>query len=73
MSVNSIAPNPSNQATRNGSVVLSYDKLQARHTLIVWIYFQVNPTNVGKRREDVALDNGSTPIARIHRSLTIFP
>lgn len=41
--------------------------------LVFWIYFQVNPTNVGKRREDVELDDGATPIATVHRSLTIFP
>jgi hypothetical protein len=73
MSLNSLEPNPSNQSTQNGSVVLSYNKLQAGHTLIVWLYFQVNPTNVGKRREDVELEDGSTAIAGVHRSLTIFP
>lgn len=73
MSVNSLEPAPSGQGTRNGSVVLSYPKLAAGHTLIVWIYFQVNPTNVGKRTENVELDDGSTAIDRIHRSMTIFP
>jgi hypothetical protein len=73
MSENSLAPNPSSQTNLDGRVVLSYNKLVAGHTLIVWLYFQVNPTNVGKRREDVELDNGATVIARVHRSLTIFP
>ena len=73
MSVNSIEPNPNTEGTQNGSVVLSYNGLPAGHTLIVWVYFQVNPTNVGKRTEDFELEDGSMPIARIHRSLTIFP
>jgi hypothetical protein len=73
MSVNSLEPNPSNEGTQNGSVVLSFNKLPAGHTLIVWLYFQVNPTNVGKRREDVELEDGSAVIAAVHRSLTIFP
>jgi hypothetical protein len=73
MSVNSIEPNPSNESTQNGSVVLSYNKLAAGHRLIVWIYFQVNPTNVGDRRENVELEDGSTPIVAVHRSMTIFP
>ena len=73
MSENSLEPNPSNESTRNGRVVLSYDKLSAGQTLIAWLYFQVNPTNVGKRREDVELDDGSTAITHVHRSLTIFP
>jgi hypothetical protein len=73
MSVNSIVPNPSSQTNLEGRVVLSYNKLAAGHSLIAWLYFQANPTNVGKRREDVELDDGATMITRVHRSLTIFP
>jgi hypothetical protein len=73
MSENSLEPNPSSQTNENGSVVLSYTKLAAGHRLLVWLYFQVNPTNVGKRTEDVELDDGATMITRVHRSLTIFP
>ena len=53
MSENSMAPNPSSETNEDGRVVLSYNKLAAGHKLLVWLYFQVNPTNVGKRREDV--------------------
>jgi hypothetical protein len=73
MSENSMEPNPSSQTNLDGRVVFSYPKLAAGHTLIEWLYFQVNPTNVGERREDVELDDGSTMITRVHRSLTIFP
>jgi hypothetical protein len=73
MSVNSLAPNPTAQSSANGRVTLTYNKLAAGHTLIVWLYFQVNPTNVGKRSEDVQLNDGSNAITSIHRSLTIFP
>lgn len=73
MSENSLAPNPSSETNENGRVVLAYTKLAAGHTLIAWLYFQVNPTNVGKRRENVELDDGSSVITTVHRSLTIFP
>ena len=73
MSVNSIQPEPSNQSSHNGQVGLSYDKLDAGQKLVVWLYFQVNPTNVGKRRENVELNDGPTPLVHLHRSLTIFP
>jgi hypothetical protein len=73
MSVNSIAPEPSNETSHNGQVVLAYGNLPAGQSLICWIYFQVNPTNVGNRREDVELLDGSTPLLHIHRSLTVFP
>jgi hypothetical protein len=73
MSVNSLEPEPSKEGSKNGKVVLSYGKLAAGEKLIAWIYFQVNPTNVGKRREDVEIADNSKPLAYIHRSLTIFP
>jgi hypothetical protein len=73
MSENSLEPNPSSQTNENGRVVLSYNTLAAGHKLVAWLYFQVNPTNVGKRREDVELDNGAIMVTRVHRSLTIFP
>jgi hypothetical protein len=73
MSVNSLVPNPTNQTNSNGRVVLAYNKLAAGHTMLAWLYFQVNPTNVGERREDIELDDGAVPITTVHRSLTIFP
>jgi hypothetical protein len=73
MSLNSLVPNPSNQTNSNGRVVMSFNKVAAGHTLSVWLYFQVNPTNVGDRRENVELENAGTPIVTVHRSLTIFP
>jgi hypothetical protein len=73
MSENSVAPNPTDQTSSNGRVTFTYGKLAAGHTLTVWLYFQVNPTNVGKRSEDVELNDGSQPITGVRRSLTIFP
>lgn len=73
MSVNSIVPEPEEEASEDGHVQLSYGKLGAGESLVARIYFQVNPTNVGKRREDVILADGETPLLTVHRSLTIFP
>jgi hypothetical protein len=73
MSVNSVEPQPSTESSSNGAVTLSYDKLQAGQSLVVWLYFQVNPTNVGKHTEDIALYDGQHRLARIHRSVTVFP
>jgi hypothetical protein len=73
MSVNSIEPEPTEESSENGQVVLSYGQMNAGDTLSFWIYFQANPTNVGKRREDVEARDGSTPLVHVHRSMTIFP
>jgi hypothetical protein len=61
------------ETSSNGRVTLTYGKLAAGHTLTVWLYFQVNPTNVGKRSEDIELNDGSHPVTSVHRSLTTFP
>jgi hypothetical protein len=73
MSVNSIVPEPEQEASKDGRVQLTYGKLEAGESLVSRIYFQVNPTNVGKRRENVILADGETPLLAVHRSLTIFP
>lgn len=73
MSVNSIVPEPTESSSEDGQVVLHYGKLEPDHKFVFWVYFQVNPTNVGKRREDVEVRDDMTPLAHIHRSMTIFP
>jgi hypothetical protein len=35
--------------------------------------FQVNPTNVGHRSQDVTLADGNTALVTLHRNVTIFP
>lgn len=73
MSVNSIVPEPEEESSKNGRLQLTYGALPAGESLASRIYFQVNPTNVGKRREDVTVADGNTPLATVNRSLTIFP
>jgi Mn2+/Fe2+ NRAMP family transporter len=68
MSVNSIVPEPTEETSENGRV-----ELPAGHTLVSWIYFMVNPTNVGKRTENIDVLDGSNVLVHIHRALTIFP
>jgi hypothetical protein len=35
--------------------------------------FQVNPTNVGRRSQDVGLYDGDTALVSVDRTVTIFP
>ena len=73
MRINSIVPEPTEESSEEGQVVLDYGKLEPNHKVVFWIYAQVNPTNLGKRREDVEIRDDMTPLAHIHRSMTIFP
>jgi hypothetical protein len=73
MQVNSIEPNPVGEAGRDGHVVLSYDALDAGERLVVWMQFEVDPTNTGHRSYGLELDDAETKVAGIQRDLTIFP
>jgi hypothetical protein len=73
MSVNSIEPAPTNQASRDGDLELSFGSLGPGERLVVYMQFQVNPTNVGRRPADVSLYDGETPVAAVDRTLTVFP
>jgi hypothetical protein len=73
MQVNSIEPAPVGEASRYGRVVLSYDTLQPGDVLRVWLQFEVNPTNVGRRSYALALDDAERPVARLARDITVLP
>jgi hypothetical protein len=73
MQVNSINPQPVDEASRNGRVVLDLGHIPAGELVTYWIEFQVNPTTVGRRRQDVELDDGPKQILTAHRTLMVYP
>jgi hypothetical protein len=73
MQVNSIVPQPVQDASRNGRVVYDLGHIATGHSSILWIQFQVNPTNVGRRSQNVELDDGPNVLFTVHRSITVFP
>jgi hypothetical protein len=73
MSFNTILPEPATTTSEGEDVVLEYPPLPPGRTLTVYIPFQVNPTTVGRREQDVVLRDGSRRIATIDRSLIVYP
>lgn len=73
MSVNGVIPNPVSQSTDNGTVRMGFPALAAGHSSTVWIYFQTNPTNVGRHSEDVALEGARGERVVVRRTVTVFP
>ena len=71
--VNGVAPQPLTEADRNGRIAYGFGHIPAGQSLIFFLSLQVNPTNVGRRSQNVELDDGETPILTIHRKITIFP
>jgi hypothetical protein len=74
MSLNTIEPSPLGQGSSDGRLTFQLGHIAKGHSYILWIEFQVNPTNIAWHRPaGVTLADGSTPIARINRSYDIYP
>jgi hypothetical protein len=73
LQVNSIEPAAESESSRDGRLELSYPPIAAGERLRIYLQFEVNPTSVGRRSFAVALDDGTTPVARIDRQLTVLP
>jgi hypothetical protein len=73
LQVNTIEPAAQSESSRDGRLVLSYDKLAAGDTMTIWFQFQVDPTEFGRRDFTIELDDAEQPVARIAHKLTVFP
>jgi hypothetical protein len=73
MTVNTIEPSPLGEASRNGKLVLTLGHIPAGKTYLLFLQIQVNPTNIGRRSQDVALYDGGTFLTSVDRPITIFP
>ncbi len=71
--VNGAAPQPLTEGSTDGKLNFGFGRIPAGSHLTFWISLQVNPTNVGHRPQDVWLYDGSTLVATVHRTITIFP
>jgi hypothetical protein len=71
--MNTIAPSPLAQTSRNGSLLLTLGPVKRGEHYTLYIEFQVNPTNVGRRSTDVLLYDGNTQLLAIDRTITVFP
>jgi hypothetical protein len=71
--INTIEPSPLGEASRNGDMLFTLGHIPAGQKYRFFMQFQVNPTNVGRRRADVTLYDGGTKLLTIHRTVTVFP
>jgi hypothetical protein len=73
MQINTIEPSPVGEASRDGKLTFDFGHLAPDDKLVVHLQFQVNPTNVGRRSQDVELLDDTTLLARADRTVTVFP
>ena len=74
MAINTIEPSPLGEGSDNGRLTLQLGHIPSGDSYLLWMQFQVNPTNVAwQRPAGVTLADGSAPLLHIDRSYTIFP
>jgi len=71
--VNTIEPSPIGEASRDGDLLLTLGHIPAGQKFRLFMEFQVNPTNIGRRAADVSLYDGGVRLATIDRTVTVFP
>jgi hypothetical protein len=74
MSMNTIEPSPLGQASDNGRLSFQLGHIPKGQSFILYMEFQVNPTNVAWHRpQNVELDDGPTVLATLHHTITVYP
>ena len=73
MSINTIEPSPTGEASDNGKLEFTLGHIPKDQSFILYTQFQVNPTTVGHRSRSTWLYDGETELAAVHQKVTIFP
>jgi hypothetical protein len=73
MTLNTLAPGPVGEASRDGQLAFELGHIPQGGEHIFFLHFQVNPTNVGSRSQDVELYDGDERLLALDRSVTVFP
>jgi hypothetical protein len=73
MTVNTIEPSPVSEASNNGRLSLELGHIPAGQSYVLYMAFQVNPTNVGRRGQSVQLKDGDTNLLSLNRTVTVYP
>jgi hypothetical protein len=73
MTLNTLEPSPIGEANRDGRLALELGRIPANTTHVFFLHFQVNPTNVGRRPQDVDLLDGEQLLLHVDRTVTVYP
>lgn len=71
--VNGAAPQPLTQGSSNGKLNFGFGHIPAGQQATFWLSLQINPTTIGRHRQNVWLYDGKTLIAVVKRSIVIYP
>jgi hypothetical protein len=71
--LNTIEPSPLGEASADGRLSFDLGHVPAGDEHVLWLQFQVDPTIVGHRAQDVRLFDGETLLLTRDRDLFVFP
>jgi hypothetical protein len=71
--INTIEPSPVGEASDNGKLSFDLGHIGPGKSFVLFMEFQMNPTNVGRHTQNVELDDGDTRLLVLHRTITVFP
>ena len=73
ITLNTLVPSPVGEANRDGKIAFDLGRVRAGTKHVFFLHFQVNPTEIGRRSQDVQLLDGEAPLLAIDRTVTIYP
>ena len=73
MTLNTLEPAPVNEGSDDGRLTFELGHIPRGQSHLLFMQFQVNPTNVGRRAQDVDLYDGERHLLHIDRSILVYP
>ena len=73
ITLNTLVPSPVGEANRDGKIAFDLGRVRAGTKHVFFLHFQVNPTELGRRSQNVQLLDGDSPLLAIDRTVTIYP
>jgi hypothetical protein len=73
ITLNTVTPSPVGEASRDGKIALELGRVPAGDQHVLFLHFQVNPTAIGRRSQDVELYDGERLIASFDREAIVWP
>jgi hypothetical protein len=73
ITLNTVEPAPVGEASRDGKIALQLGRIPAGDRYALYLHYQVNPTAVGFRSQDVDLYDGERLLASFDRDAIVWP
>ncbi len=73
ITLNTLAPAPPAEASRDGRIALELGRVPAGDEHLLYLQFQVNPTAFGRRSQNVDLYDGDELLLSVERDALVWP